>query len=89
MWLQDTELAVLHNRLQSLQESHSAVLVSSEQMVSTHRKAETQVAEQLRMRQEELSRTRAQVSSDTPAPLHIHSLTHSLVGLITVHRAHR
>ena len=92
VWLQDTELAVLQNRLQSLQESHSAVLASSEQMVSTHRKAETQVAEQLRMRQEELSRTRAQVSSDTlPSPPHplthslTHSSTHSLVGLVIVH----
>ena len=80
VWLQDTELAVLQNRLQSLQESHSAVLASSEQMVSTHRKAETQVAEQLRMRQEELSRTRAQVSSDTsvspPQSTSTHPLTH-------------
>ena len=71
---------MLHNRLQSLQESHSAVLASSEQLASTHRRAETQVAEQLRMRQEELSRTRAQVNMQ----LHVspsltpHSLTHSL-----------
>lgn len=62
-WLQDTELAVLRNRLQSLTESHSAVLASSEQLASTHRKAEAQVAEQLQMRQQELSRTRAQVSA--------------------------
>lgn len=54
---------MLRNRLQSLTESHSAVLASSEQLASTHRKAETQVAEQLQMRQQELSRTRAQVSA--------------------------
>lgn len=62
-WLQDTELAVLRNRLQSLTESHSAVLASSEQLASTHRKTEAQVAEQLQSRQKELSRTRAQVSA--------------------------
>ena len=90
VWLQDTELALLQNRLQSLQESHSAVLASSEQMVSTHRKAETQVAEQLRMRQEELSRTRAQVNSNTllsPPLTHspTHPPTHSLIGLVIIH----
>ena len=45
---QEAELAVLQHRLQALEES---------------RKVEAQVAEQLQLRQEELSRTRAQVSS--------------------------
>lgn len=66
--LQDAELAVLRNRLHSLTESHSAVLASSEQLASTHRKAEAQVAEQLQMRQQELSRTRAQVG---PGPVDV------------------
>jgi chromosome segregation ATPase len=59
----ENEVAVLRRRLHSLQESHSTVLASSEALSATHSKAEAQVAEQLRVRQEELSRTRAQVSS--------------------------
>ena len=48
------------------------MLASSEQLASTHLKAEAEVAEQLRVRQEELSRTRAQVHT------YPQSLTHSL-----------
>ena len=62
-------MVVLRRRLQSLQESHSAVLASSEQLSVTHRKAEAQVAEQLRVRQEELSRTRAQVCTNLSSSL--------------------
>ena len=69
---QESETAVLQGRLQSLQQSHSTLLASSEQLSATHRKAEAQLAEQLRMRQEELSRTRAQVSCNS------HLLTHAI-----------
>lgn len=82
--LQDTELAMLRNRLQSLTESHSAVLVSSEQLASTHRKAEAQVAEQLQIRQQELSRTRAQVSACCVATKYYDP---HFTGLLTVNRA--
>ena len=61
--LQEKELEVLRRRLKSLQESHSAVLASSEQLSATHSKTEAQTTGQLRVRQEELSRTRAQVLS--------------------------
>ena len=58
---QDSAVAVLRSQLQSLQETHSAVLASSEQQADVHRRAEARGAQQLRSRLEELSRTRAQV----------------------------
>ena len=65
-------MEVLRSQLQTLQQSHSTVLASSEQLSASQRKAEAQVAEQLRVRQEELSRTRAQVSSASPSLSHYH-----------------
>ena len=80
---QETQLTALKRQLQELQESHSVIVSRSEQLVATQHKAEVQVAEQLAMRQEELSRTRAQVNTSLtlshilPSPLNL-TLSHPL-----------
>ena len=66
-------MVVLRGHLQSLQQTHSSLQASSDQLSATHRRSDAQLAEQLRARQEELSRTRAQVST----PSHPHTLTPS------------
>lgn len=50
-------------QVQRLQETHTTLLASREQQASSHRLQLQQLAEQERVRQEELSRCRAQVAS--------------------------
>ena len=79
---------MLRRRLHSLQESHSTVLASSEALSATHRKAEAQVAGQLRVRQEELSRTRAQVLTLFflySFTLKFTSPLYTCIGVLTLH----
>lgn len=84
------ERVLPHSRLpqlQALQETHSTLLASSEQQVASHHKTVQQLSEQQQLRQEELSRCRAQVASLSLELAAERRMTESLGQQLTLARA--